>query len=46
MRYRVRAMGNSLMTDDRTLVSKSVAGITVSAIKEMAMRAAKIPDAA
>jgi aspartate/methionine/tyrosine aminotransferase len=34
------------MTDDRPLVSKSVSGITVSAIKEMAMRAAKLPGAA
>ncbi len=39
-------MGNSLVTDDRTLVSTSVAGITVSAIKEMAMRAAKVEGAA
>ena len=34
------------MTDDRALVSNSVAGITVSAIKAMAMRAAKVPGAA
>ncbi len=34
------------MTDDTDLVSKSVAGITVSAIKEMAMRAARVPGAA
>ena len=34
------------MTDKRNLVSGSVAGITVSAIKEMAMRAAKVEGVA
>jgi aspartate/methionine/tyrosine aminotransferase len=34
------------MTDMKNLTSGSVAGITVSAIKEMAMRAAKVDDAA
>lgn len=34
------------MTDKRNLISDSVAGITVSAIKEMAMRAAKVEGAA
>lgn len=34
------------MTDKRNLISDSVAGITVSAIKEMAMRAAKMEDVA
>ncbi|MDH3229939.1 MAG: pyridoxal phosphate-dependent aminotransferase [Alphaproteobacteria bacterium] len=34
------------MTDHRPLISHSVAGIAVSAIKEMAMRAAKIRDTA
>jgi aspartate/methionine/tyrosine aminotransferase len=34
------------MTDHNRLISHSVAGITVSAIKEMAMRAAKVPGAA
>ena len=34
------------MTDDRALISKSISGISVSAIKEMAIRAAKVPGAA
>lgn len=34
------------MTDKRNLISDSAAGITVSAIKEMAMRAAKVEGAA
>lgn len=34
------------MTDSRNPISDSVAGITVSAIKEMAMRAAKMEDVA
>lgn len=34
------------VADPRTAISKSVAGITVSAIKKMAMRAANVPGAA